>query len=179
MGKIFNPKIHHRKSIRLREYDYTNPNWYYVTVCTYKRENIFGKVEKDKMVLNEYGKIVEECWKAIPNHFEHVSLDYFVIMPNHIHGIIIIERRDTACCVPTMEDRKFREMNPGSLSVIVRSFKSAVTKGTNELRKDKSAPIWQKNYYEHIIRNEMDLFYIRRYIELNPLKWELDEYYSS
>jgi putative transposase len=131
------------------------------------------------MVLNEYGRIAEEPWKAIPNHFERVSLDYFVIMLNHIHGIIIIEGRDTACCVPTMEDRKFGEMNHGSLSVIVRSFKSAVTKRINELRKGKSTPVWQKNYYEHIICNEMDLFYIRIYIENNPLKWELDEYYMT
>ena len=176
---MFNPKYHHRKSIRLREYDYTNPNWYYITICSYKKKNLFGRVKKNRMILNKYGNIVEECWKAIPKHFKHTSLDYYVIMPNHFHGIIVIESRDTACCVPTVENRKFGEMLSGSLSVIVRSFKSAVTKRINELRKDNSKLIWQRNFYEHILRNEKELFFIRTYIENNPLKWEPDEYYSK
>ena len=151
MGKMFNQKNHHRKSIRLREYDYTNPNWYYITICSYKRENIFGKVEKNKMILNKEGEIVEQEWLKIKELRKNIDLDYYVVMPNHFHGIVIIESRDKASLVPT-EERRFGK---------------------------PVAPIWQKNYYEHIIRNEMDLFYIRRYIELNPLKWELDEYYSS
>jgi putative transposase len=178
MGKMFNQKNHHRKSIRLREYDYTNPNWYYITICSYKMENIFGKVEKNKMILNKEGEIVEQEWLKIKELRKNIDLDYYVVMPNHFHGIVIIESRDKASLVPT-EERRFGKPVAGSLSTIIGSFKSAVTKRINELRKYKSTPIWQKNYYEHIIRNEMDLFYIRRYIELNPLKWELDEYYSS
>jgi REP element-mobilizing transposase RayT len=99
-------------------------------------------------------------------------------MPNHFHGIIIIESRDKARLVPTDEYRKFGKPIAGSLSTIIGSFKSGVTKRINEL-KGNSGSIWQSNYYEHIIRNEKDLFFTRSYIELNPLKWELDEYYNQ
>jgi REP element-mobilizing transposase RayT len=97
---MYNPKIHHRKSIRLKEYDYTNPNWYYITICTHNKEHLFGKIKNDKVILSEFGKIVTECWIDIPKHFEFVELDDFVIMPNHTHGIIIINSRDKACLVP-------------------------------------------------------------------------------
>jgi len=172
-----NPHI--RRSIRLKEFDYSNPWWYYVTICTHTRNNLFGKVINAQMRLNEFGKIVEEEWLKTEEIRKNVDLDYYVVMPNHFHGILIINSRDTARCVPTNENRKFGEMIPGSLPVIIRSFKSAVTKRINELRKKTDSPVWQKNYYEHIIRNEKDLFFTRRYIELNPLKWELDEYYKN
>ena len=177
MGTIFNPKYHHRRSIRLKEYDYSEPNWYYVTICSYDKKNIFGKIQRSKMILNKFGKIVEEEWLKIKEIRKNIDLDYYVIMPNHFHGIIIIESRDTACCVPTDEYRTFRKMQPGSLGAIIRSFKSAVTKRINEIRNNPGSPVWQRNYYEHILRNEMDLYFTRRYIELNPFKWELDEYY--
>jgi REP-associated tyrosine transposase len=173
----YNPKFHHRKSIRLKEYDYSNPNWYYVTICTNHHKNLFGKVISNRMILNDYGKIVTEEWLKTKQIRENVDLDYYVVMPNHIHGIIIIECRDTARCVPTDINRKFGEMIPGSLPAIIRSFKSAATKRINEIRKEPGLSVWQKNYYEHIIRNENDLFNIRKYIELNPFKWFLDEYY--
>ncbi len=82
-------KQHRRKSIRLKNYDYSNPNWYYITICSFNRKSIFGTIKKSKMILSNYGKIVAENWKAIPNHFKNVSLDYYVVMPNHLHGIII------------------------------------------------------------------------------------------
>jgi len=172
-----NPHI--RRSIRLKEFDYSNPWWYYVTICTHTRNNLFGKVINAQMRLNEFGNIVEEEWLKTKVIRKNVDLDYYVVMPNHFHGILIINSRDTARCVPTNENRKFGEMIPGSLPVIIRSFKSAVTKRINELRKKTDSTVWQKNYYEHIIRNEKDLFFTRRYIELNPLKWELDEYYKN
>ena len=172
-----NPHI--RRSIRLKEFDYSNPWWYYVTICTHTRNNLFGKVINAQMRLNEFGKIVNEEWLKTEEIRKNVDLDYYVVMPNHFHGILIINSRDTARCVPTNGNRKFGEMIPGSLPVIIRSFKSAVTKRINELRKKTDSPVWQKNYYEHIIRNEKDLFFTRRYIELNPLKWELDEYYKN
>ena len=170
---------HIRRSIRLKEFDYSNPWWYYVTICTNTRNNLFGKVINAQMRLNEFGNIVEEEWLKTTVIRKNVDLDYYVVMPNHFHGILIINSRDTARCVPTNENRKFGEMIPGSLPVIIRSFKSAVTNRINELRKKTDSPVWQKNYYEHIIRNEKDLFFTRRYIELNPLKWELDEYYKN
>jgi len=176
-----NPTEHHRRSIRLKEYDYSNPNWYYVTICTYDRIHLFGEVKNGKVILNDYGKIVEDEWLKTKELRKNIDLDYYVIMPNHFHGIMIIESRDTARCVPTKinENRKFGEMQPGSLSVITRSFKSAASKRINEIRKTKGDPIWQKGFYEHIIRKETNLYNIRKYIKLNPLRWELDEYYSS
>jgi len=174
---MYNPKIHHRKSIRLKEYNYTNPNWYYVTICTYNKEHLFGSLINNKMKLNEYGKIVNECWIDIPKHFGFAELDDFVIMPNHTHGIIIINSRDKACLAPTDEYRKFGKPPAESLSSIIGSFKSAVTRKINMVRSSPSRIIWQRNYFEHIIRNDNDLYRIRKYIELNPLKWQLDEYY--
>jgi len=178
-GKMFNPKYQHRSSIRLRKYDYTEPNWYYITICTHDRENIFGKIQRSKMILNEFGKIVDEEWLKTKEIRKNIDLDYYVIMPNHFHGIIIIESRDTARCVPTNENRAFGQIQPGSLGAIVRSFKSAVTKRINEIREKPGSSVWQRNYYEHILRNEMDLYFTRRYIELNPLKWEIDKYYNT
>lgn len=131
------------------------------------------------MILNKFGSIVRERWLRTAVLREYVELNYYIIMPNHFHGIPILNCRDTACCVPTNEKRKFGELFPGSLPVIVRSFKSAVTKRINELRNLSGKPVWQKNYYEHIIRNQNDLDNIRGYIELNPLNWEIDEYYSK
>ena len=176
---MYNPNFHHRRSIRLKEFDYTTPWWYYVTICTHEKKKIFGKIQNGKTVLSKYGKIVEEEWLKTKEIRNNVDLDYYVIMPNHFHGILIIECRDTARCVPTNETRKFGEMIPGSLPAIIRSFKSAVTKRINEMRSELGLPVWQKNYYEHILRNEKDLYFTRRYIELNPLKWELDEYYKE
>ncbi|NWF89291.1 MAG: transposase [Ignavibacteriaceae bacterium] len=177
----YNPEERHRKSIRLREYDYSEPNWYYVTICTYDRKNLFGDIKNSKMVLNDFGKFVNEEWLRTKELRKNIDLDEYVIMPNHFHGILIIERRDTARCVPTSinDKRKFGEMQPGSLSAIIRSFKSAVTKRINELKNVQGKEVWQKGFYEHIIRNEHDLYNIRKYIGLNPFKWEIDEYYQS
>jgi putative transposase len=88
---MYNPKQHHRKSIRLKEYDYTEPNWYYVTICTHNRQNIFGRVENNKMILNDYGKIAKKEWLKTKEIRKNIDLDYYVVMPNHFHGIIIIE----------------------------------------------------------------------------------------
>ncbi|MEJ5245590.1 MAG: transposase [Bacteroidota bacterium] len=201
------------ESIRLPNYDYSQPSAYFITICTHNKIHYFGEITNGKMQLNEFGKIVEECWNKIPEHFMHVSLDYFVIMPNHFHGILIINNeetqhavslqktnknksqcRDIACYVSTksVDDEKpvetqhaaslqkinqFGCLVSGSLPVIIRSFKSACTKQINTLRPATIPPIWQRNYYEHIIRNEKSLSEIRNYIQNNPLNWEQDEYY--
>ena len=125
------------------------------------------------MVLSPIGKIAQEYWVEIPEHFKHIELDEFVVMPNHIHGIIIINdnRRDTACRVPT---NQFGKPVPGSLPTIIRSYKSAVTKQINERRKRPGKKLWQRNFYEHIIRNDKELPQIRKYIIDNPMKWQLD-----
>ena len=172
-----------RKSIRLKEFDYTQPSWYYVTICTENKGNILGEVQSGKMILTEYGKIAETEWLNTKTIRPNVNLDYFVIMPDHIHGIVIINERqqyrinadcrDTELRVPTIE--QFGKPVPGSLPTIIRSYKATVTKQINELRNTLRIKFWQRNYYEHIIRNEKELYRIRKYIEQNPLKWEIEK----
>ncbi|NWF89195.1 MAG: transposase [Ignavibacteriaceae bacterium] len=192
----YEPKIHYRKSIRLKEYDYRNANWYYITICTGNRINWFGKIKESKIVLSQVGKKVKEYWEQIPMHFNYCDLDYYVIMPNHLHGIIIINnhkivetRRAVQLNTPTdnhqiklitpAKNIYFSKISPqkGHLGIIIRTFKSAVKKYCNQIGLNKFN--WQRNYYEHIIHNESDLYNIRKYTELNPLKWELDEYYQK
>ncbi|MBC7263420.1 MAG: transposase [Chloroflexi bacterium] len=172
-----NPAEHRRRSIRLRGYDYSQAGAYFVTICTQNRECLFGTIADGKMVLNPLGEIAAVCWNAIPVHFRDVELDEYVVMPNHIHGIIVIldradYRRGTACRAPTME--RFGRPLSGSLATIVRSFKSAATKRINEWRCTPGAVVWQRNYYEHIIRNEREWDAIREYIYLNPTQWDQD-----
>lgn len=178
---------HQRKSIRLKDYDYSNSGWYYVTICSYERQNIFGIDKEGKVILGEMGKIVEEEWLKKIELRNNVDLDSYVIMPNHLHGIIIIERRGELNSpqegnerrmqyAPT--DNKFKSPSQ-TLGAIIRGFKSSVTKRINENIQGLKENIWQRNYYDHIIRNENDLHRIRTYIHNNPLKWELDEYYKN
>ena len=169
----YDPEKHCRRSIRLQGYDYSRPGAYFVTVCTRNRKCLFGEIIEGRMVLNDYGKVVAMAWDAIPRHFPDVEIDMFQIMPNHVHGIVVISAgRGTACRAPTME--RFGKAVYGSLATIIRSFKSAVTKYINELRNTPGAKLWQRNYYDHIIRNEDELDRIRRYISDNPAKWKLD-----
>ena len=183
---------HQRRSIRLKEYDYSTPWWYYVTICTFERKYLFGKIIKGKMVINEFGNIVKEELLKTKEIRNNVDLDYYVIMPNHLHSIIIINGRGELNSPKGLNSTGNNE--PGriqyaptndkfnspsqSLGAIIRGFKSVVTNRIRELTGDPELKIWQRNYYEHIIRNEIDLHSIRSYIELNPLKWELDEYYK-
>ncbi len=187
----FDPERHHRRSIRLKGYDYSQPGAYFVTVCTKDRACVFGEVLNGGMRLNAYGEIAQACWEAISNHFRHVELDKFVVMPNHVHGILWIVRRVGAHAVgarhavplrgivphtPLSRSSWERFGNPvaGSIPTVIRSFKSAVTKRVNELRGTPGIAVWQRNYYEHIIRNEESLNRIREYILTNPMRWMLD-----
>jgi len=172
-------KNHNRKSIRIKEYDYSQPNWYYKTICTHDKECIFGIIQNGEVKLNEYGKIANQCLNEIQLHFEFTNLDYYVIMLNHIHFIINIDAdkcRGTACRAPTHEN--FGKPVAGSIPTIIRSYKSVVTKQINILRQTPGFPVWQRNYYEHIIRNDVELYKIRQYIHNNPIKWEDDDYYK-
>jgi putative transposase len=163
-----------RRSIRLRGYDYTQAGAYFVTVCAYQRQCLFGAAIEGQMALNDMGRTAQACWDEIPAHFPHVELDTFVVMPNHVHGIIVVTDtgRGTACRAPTAES--FGKPVPGSLSSIVRSFKSAVTRWIKQWRATPRQPVWQRNYFEHIVRNESTLDRIRDYIETNPARWALD-----
>jgi REP element-mobilizing transposase RayT len=164
---------YHRRSIRLPGFDYGQPGMYFVTICTCKRQILFGEVVEGAMVLNQIGRIVEEEWSKTAALRPYVALDKFVIMPNHFHAIVEMhERRGTACRAPTAE--RFAQPVSGSLPTIIRSFKSAVTKRVNDCRNMPGVPFWQENYYEHVIRNEDDLHRIREYIQTNPVRWEID-----
>jgi REP element-mobilizing transposase RayT len=160
-----------RKPNRLKDYDYSQDGYYFVTLCTKNRENFFGKIKNGKMILNKYGDIAKKCWLEIPEHFSHVILDEFIIMPNHVHGILIIKNKTVGNKNFCSQEIPWQTKLSKSLSSIIRGFKIGVTKYFCE--KNNHDFQWQKSFYDHIIRNEESLFKIREYIQNNPLKWEL------
>lgn len=180
----YNPQKHHRRSIRFKGYDYTQPGAYFITLCTKARQCLFGDVVKGEMRLNSLGYIAFICWQEIPNHFPRVELDVFVIMPNHLHGILIINETHVGtqqCFVPTIEENKIPKIEefgkpvPGSIPTVIRSYKSVVTKRINLICSTKGRSlIWQRNYYEQINRDEQSLQNIRQYITENPYRWSDD-----
>lgn len=147
---------------------------FFVTICSFNRAALFGEIENGKMLLNELGQIVDNEWLKTEKIRKNVKMDNYIIMPNHFHGIINI-RWGTARRAHTKE--QFGKPVAGSLPTIIRSFKSAVTKRINEIRNTQGQHVWQRNYYEHIIRDEFDLYRIREYIISNALNWDKDEYF--
>ena len=171
----YDPAKHHRRSIRLRGYDYSQPGLYFVTICCYKRQHLFGEIVDGVMHLNQYGEIAQEEWQKSSIIRPDIKLDEYVIMPNHFHGIVIINPVGANCCSPLQLSSTRLSMKPRSLSSIMAGFKSAVTKKINIIRNAPGTPVWQRNYYEHIIRNENALNNIRQYIINNPLSWHQDQ----
>ena len=222
----YDPQRHHRRSIRLKGYDYTQPAAYFITICTQGRECLFGEIVDGEMHLNEAGQIVVQTWQDLPNHVSNVQLDAFVVMPNHVHGIIIITERAGGVGTGSVgagvvgagsEPAPATTTAPGSaagsgpttgsgpvgagsepaptepaptepaptepaptrssygLPEIVRQFKTFSARRINELRGTPGTPVWQRNYYEHIIRNESSLNRIRQYIAENPARWDADQ----
>jgi putative transposase len=170
----FNNERHHRRSIRLRGYDYQEAGAYFVTVCTANRECFFGEIVDEAMQLNRLGEIVEDEWHRTAILRPQVSLDAFVVMPNHVHGIVCYDAQEEgkARLAPTMAC--FGHPVAGSLPAIVGAFKSASSKRINEIRGTLGAPLWQRNYFEHVIRNEQELNSVREYIASNPARWSED-----
>lgn len=173
----FDPKIHHRHSIRLQGYDYSQSGAYYVTIVTHGRECVFGEVVNGKMTLNQFGQIVQRAWFDLPKHYPHIVLGTFCIMPNHVHVVIILIdggivgaglRPAPTIPAPTIPAPT---MARHPLSEIVRAFKSFSARRINELRKTQGIPVWQRNYYEHIIRDDEEHNRIHLYIESNPVNW--------
>ena len=174
----YDSEKHNRRSIRLKGYDYTQSGLYFITICTDQKQCLFSAIAESKLILNDFGNIASECWRAIPQHFPKIELDEFVIMPNHIHGILIMtDRRGKA--MPCPYQGKFGQPIAGSIPTIIGSYKSAVTKRINIIRNSKGSPIWQRNYYEHIIRDEEALNKIRKYIINNPLSWKSDRLHPN
>lgn len=135
-----------------------------------------GEIVDEEMMLSSYGKVAKACFEGIPQHFVQAEVDTFVVMPNHLHGVIVIANTTEVAAqhaAPLRSDAPLRP-TPGSLSTIVRSVKSASAKRINELRRLPGVPVWQRNYYERVIRNDRELEGIREYIATNPLKWALD-----
>jgi len=179
----YDPQKHHRRSIRLKGYDYTRPGAYFITICTKHRAWLFGEVVDGRMVLNEMGEIVHFTWHDLPNHLPHIRLDEFVIMPNHIHGIVwIVNERPADIDVRAGSEPARTEPARTSsartrrhgLPEIVRQFKTFSARRINQLRQTPGVPVWQRNYYEHIIRDAGALHRIRWYIRNNPRRWDRD-----
>jgi putative transposase len=176
----FDPKKHRRHSIRLKGYDYSQAGAYFVTIVARQRECLFGEVVDGGMVLNDYGRVVEKWWHQISVHFPNIETQTFVIMPNHVHGIIVItDDGRGAVSAPDVDAQNRGEMTSPLhrpiLGQIVGYFKYQSTKEMNTL--DGSRVItkfWQRNYYERIIRNEREMDRIHRYIESNPSMWTDD-----
>ena len=169
----YNSEEHHRRSIRVKGYDYTQPGAYFITICTHTMKSIFGRVVNGEMQLNECGIIVKNEWLKTGELRANAVLDEYIIMPNHFHGIVIItdDGRGVLQYAPT--NNAFRSPSH-TIGAIVRGFKSAVTKRINIIIGMSGMPVWQRNYYEHIIRNEKELNLIREYIINNPLQWQFD-----
>ena len=158
-----------RKQNRLNNYDYSSNGYYYVTICVYNREYIFGEIINDEMILNRCGNIAKKSWRDLPNHHIGIELGQFIIMPNHIYGVIIIN--NPVGNGPARSSNKYQKLN--NLSVIIGSYKSTVTKQINRINDNTFK--WQKSFHDHIIRIDKSLNNIRNYIINNSKTWELDE----
>ncbi len=155
---FYNPEIHHRRSIRLQGYDYSQSGAYFVTICTFQRQHLFGEVNDGEMQLNVTGQIVSAIWQKIPKHFPNVELDEFILMPDHLHGIIIISEQD---------DKSH------SLATIIQNFKSVSTRRINKITQNSGVSIWQRNYHERIVRSDQELDRLRQYMLTNPENWKV------
>lgn len=208
----YNPIYHHRRSIRLQGYDYAQAGLYFITICCHNRECLFGEVigaDNNQpvqeyihpiagsilpyMKLNKAGRFADKCWLEIPNHFPNAVLHEYIVMPNHIHGIIEIkvvmieDYPEGAENLQPLQDNieasnKFQQMIPRSIGSIVKGFKIGVTKWFRNnpmigVENFQPQQIWQRNYYEHIIRNEEAYQNISNYIVNNPAKWYEDKFY--
>jgi len=187
----FDPQKYHRHSIRLKGYDYAQPGAYFVTIVTWQRECLFGKIVDGVMQVNDWGNLAQNEWHRLVYRFNNVQFDEFVVMPNHVHGIVVILDRgmdesvgarqekpspisESPLASPLPNGHPFGVLS-GSLGAIVGAFKSTTTRWVNGIRRTPGAPLWQRNYYEHVIRNESEWARIRQYIQSNPTQWEIDQ----
>jgi len=169
-----------RRSIRIESYDYTQAGAYFVTICADGKANLFGEVASGDVRLSRIGQIVETCWCEIPRHFEKATLDAFVVMPDHFHGIVLMDLEEdsgetTARHVVPLRSQgeAFGRPVRGSLATIVRSFKGAVTRKARQRTDRERLRVRQRNYYEHVIRSGRELALSREYILGNPYAWSL------
>ncbi|MBO9998083.1 MAG: transposase [Cyanobacteria bacterium SID2] len=166
-----------RRSIRLKHYDYSQSGWYFITICTAQRLCLFGEIVDGNMIPNAFGKIAIAQWQHSATLRQEITFDAWVLMPNHIHSIVVISQHRN----PTNNAKYggFAKRKPKSLSTFVSGFKGATTRQINHLRNSPGGTIWQRNYYEHIIRNETALTQIRDYIATNPMRWTDDQLHPN
>jgi putative transposase len=170
----FDPDKHHRRSIRLKGYDYSQDGAYFVTVCTKNRECLFGEIADGEMRLSPCGEVVGVCWQDLPRRYPDVEMDTFVVMPNHVHGIVLVGAQFIAPSQFIAPNSEKGMINHAPiLGEIVRTFKAV----SSRLVRNAGFTdfVWQRNYYEHIIRDEASLNSIREYISGNPYRWGTDE----
>ena len=192
---IYNPQMHNRRSIRFKGYDYTQAGLYFITICCQNRACLFGEIENGKMMLNDAGAIANDCWLNIPTHFPNAILHEYVIMPNHVHGIIELVGANNhspknkknnnsvigdnrAKNVSVIGDNRAKNVSPlrspsKTVGSVVRGFKIGVTKWMRQ--NTDTFYIWQRNYWEHIIRDDKSHENISQYIINNPTKWNNDK----
>jgi putative transposase len=165
---VFDPDRHHRRSIRKRDHDYTSPGLYFVTFCTDQRHPWFGKVIDGKAMLNANGRIAHDHWHGIPGHYAHVAVRAFIIMPDHIHGIIELTDRPPAIGLKTDIGQRPLGPAPGSLGAIVGSYRAGVVREMNRIRPAPIRGLWQRGYHDMIIRDERVLAHFTAYILRHP-----------
>ena len=168
---IYDPTAHNRRSIRLTGYDYSQAGAYFVTLVVRDRSSLFGGVVDGAVQLNDAGRLVRDSWEWLAERYPYVTLDEYVVMPNHLHGIIAITNQ---CRGGSRTAQTLARRQP--LGRMIGAFKTVSTKRLNLARKTPGRPIWQRNYYERVIRNDEELTAIREYIVNNPVRWELDKY---
>jgi putative transposase len=183
-----------RKSIRLKNYNYTQQGAYYITICASKRvcrggsrtsldihHNTFGHIKNGKMILNDIGKIIHDSWLWLADQYAYVGLDKFIIMPNHMHGVILL--MDTMGMVIKVKGASrgapTSRMLHKPLGQLIGAFKTVSTKKINAIRNTSGVRLWQRDFYEHVISDESDFSRIREYIINNPKNWENDKYYQK
>ena len=189
----YNPEIHHRKSIRLKDYDYSSEGLYFITICAYQMEHLFGKIIDGKMILNSAVQMIERIYKELNDNFENAQLEEYVIMPNHFHCIIEIIDKVGAESISALKkdlespklglskNRVDMESTPTTIPKIIQSFKRYTTLEYIKMVKNNQLPnfdkrVWQRNYYDNIIRNEKVYLKVLEYIENNPARWDEDRY---
>lgn len=188
----YNPNIHHRKSIRLKGYDYSQAGLYFITICVQDRKCRFGEIAgvenfQPEMVLNDAGNIADKCWLEIPKHFPNAVLHEYIVMPNHVHGIVELIQtgspNESVAPVgvqnfePLPTRNEFRKIIPHSIGSIIRGYKIGVTKWFRNNTDIEN--VWQRNYYEHIIRDEKSYQRISEYIINNPKNWREDIFFND
>jgi len=183
---MYDKNLHRRRSVRLSGYDYSYPGLYFVTICTQDKKCIFGRIENGEMMLNSFGHKAADCWNDIPNHFLNVVLHEYIIMPNHLHGIIEItgefigvvgagdslSKNVGANDYLPLQSVKLKHGTSKTIGSMIRGFKIGVAKQVGK-------PVWQRNYYEHIIRDGADYEKITNYIMANPQTWDSDKLYRK